>query len=112
MWSSNKHPVSADMDLLSGIGFYFHVLQNLRSARELHQFHHDVDELRGWMAQKEAVLDSEDQDLHSIPTLLRQHEALEVGGWLLFWRGNKKLPNGTFFHFYYLVLDPLRSPSH
>ncbi|XP_077945298.1 spectrin beta chain, non-erythrocytic 5 isoform X2 [Gasterosteus aculeatus] len=51
--------------------------QNLRSARELHQFHHDVDELRGWMAQKEAVLDSEDQDLHSIPTLLRQHEALE-----------------------------------
>ncbi|KAL6106061.1 sptbn5 [Pungitius sinensis] len=51
--------------------------QNLQSARELHQFHHDVDELRGWMAQKEAVLDSEDQDLHSISTLLRQHEALE-----------------------------------
>lgn len=31
------------------------------------------------MAEKEAVLDSEDQDLHSIQTLLRQHEALEVG---------------------------------
>ncbi|KAM8913952.1 spectrin beta chain, non-erythrocytic 5 isoform 3-T3 [Spinachia spinachia] len=51
--------------------------QNLQAARELHQFHHDVDELRGWMAQKEAVLDSEDQDLHSVPTLLRQHQALE-----------------------------------
>lgn len=32
------------------------------------------------MAEKEVVLDSEeDQDLHSIQTLLRQHEALEVG---------------------------------
>lgn len=32
------------------------------------------------MAEKEAVLDSEeDQDLHSIQTLLRQHEALQVG---------------------------------
>lgn len=30
------------------------------------------------MAEKEAVLDSEDQDLNSIQTLLRQHEALEV----------------------------------
>lgn len=38
-----------------------------------------MDELKGWMAEKEAVLDSEDQDLHSIQTLLRQHEALEVG---------------------------------
>uniref|UniRef100_A0A8C9YZ58 Spectrin, beta, non-erythrocytic 5 n=1 Tax=Sander lucioperca TaxID=283035 RepID=A0A8C9YZ58_SANLU len=57
--------------------------QNLQSAREVHQFDHDVDELKGWMAEKEAVLDSEDQDqdhdhdLHSIQTLLRQHEALE-----------------------------------
>ncbi|XP_068456287.1 spectrin beta chain, non-erythrocytic 5 [Clinocottus analis] len=57
--------------------------QNLQSAREVHQFHHDVDELKGWMAEKEAVLDAEDrdqdrdQDLHSIQTLLRQHEALE-----------------------------------
>lgn len=33
------------------------------------------------MAEKEAVLDSEDQDhdLQSIQTLLRQHKALEVG---------------------------------
>ncbi|XP_034530593.1 spectrin beta chain, non-erythrocytic 1 [Notolabrus celidotus] len=53
--------------------------QDLQSAREVHQFNHDVDELKGWMAEKEAVLDSEDQehDLHSIQTLLRQHEALE-----------------------------------
>ncbi|XP_069573815.1 spectrin beta chain, non-erythrocytic 5 [Brachyistius frenatus] len=53
--------------------------QNLQAAREVHQFNHDVDELKGWMAEKEAVLDSEDQghDLHSILTLLRQHEALE-----------------------------------
>ncbi|XP_028422093.1 spectrin beta chain, non-erythrocytic 5 [Perca flavescens] len=57
--------------------------ENLQSAREVHQFDHDVDELKGWIAEKEAVLDSEDQDqdqdhdLHSIQTLLRQHEALE-----------------------------------
>lgn len=39
-----------------------------------------MDELKGWIAEKEAVLDpEEDQDLHSIQTLLRQHEALEVG---------------------------------
>uniref|UniRef100_A0A4W6DIZ9 Spectrin beta, non-erythrocytic 5 n=1 Tax=Lates calcarifer TaxID=8187 RepID=A0A4W6DIZ9_LATCA len=48
-------------------------------TREIHQFNHDVDELKGWMAEKEAVLDSEDQDhdLQSIQTLLRQHKALE-----------------------------------
>ncbi|XP_047467733.1 spectrin beta chain, non-erythrocytic 5 [Mugil cephalus] len=53
--------------------------QNLQSARKVHQFNHDVDELKGWMAEKEAVLDSEDQghDLHSIQTLSQQHEALE-----------------------------------
>ncbi|XP_078145742.1 spectrin beta chain, non-erythrocytic 5 [Centroberyx gerrardi] len=53
--------------------------QNLHSAKEVHQFNHDVDELKGWMAEKDAVLDSEDQDhdLLSVQTLLRQHEALE-----------------------------------
>uniref|UniRef100_I3J096 Spectrin, beta, non-erythrocytic 5 n=1 Tax=Oreochromis niloticus TaxID=8128 RepID=I3J096_ORENI len=53
--------------------------QNLQAAREIHQFNHDVEELKGWMAEKEAVLDSEDlgHDLHSIQTLLSQHEALE-----------------------------------
>lgn len=55
-------------------------IQNLQSAREIHQFNHDVDELKGWIAEKEAVLDSEDQDqdLQSIQTLLQQHKALEV----------------------------------
>lgn len=55
--------------------------QCLQSAKEIHQFNHDVDELKGWMAEKEAVLDSEEQqhDLQSIQTLLRQHEALEAG---------------------------------
>ncbi|XP_054861726.1 spectrin beta chain, non-erythrocytic 5 isoform X3 [Amphiprion ocellaris] len=54
--------------------------QNLQAAREVHQFNHDVDELKGWMAEKEAVLDSEDQghDLQVIQTLLRQHESLET----------------------------------
>uniref|UniRef100_A0A3Q3IUH0 Calponin-homology (CH) domain-containing protein n=1 Tax=Monopterus albus TaxID=43700 RepID=A0A3Q3IUH0_MONAL len=53
--------------------------QCLQAAREVHQFNHDVDELKGWMAEKEAVLDSEDHDhdLQSIQTLLRQHKALE-----------------------------------
>ncbi|XP_070699072.1 spectrin beta chain, non-erythrocytic 5 [Pempheris klunzingeri] len=51
--------------------------QSLQAAREVHQFNHDVAELKGWMAEKEAVLDSEDQDLTSVQTLLRQHEALE-----------------------------------
>uniref|UniRef100_A0A3B4GB01 Spectrin beta chain, non-erythrocytic 5-like n=1 Tax=Pundamilia nyererei TaxID=303518 RepID=A0A3B4GB01_9CICH len=53
--------------------------QNLQAAREIHQFNHDVEELKGWMAEKEAVLDSEDlgHDLHSIQTLMSQHEALE-----------------------------------
>ncbi|KAM6973270.1 spectrin beta chain, non-erythrocytic 5 [Aplochiton taeniatus] len=53
--------------------------QSLRSAREVHQFDHDVDELKGWMSEKEVVLDSDDQDhdLLSIQALLRQHEGLE-----------------------------------
>lgn len=58
--------------------------QGLQSAKEIHQFQHDVDELKGWMAEKEAVLGSrgdpeEDQDLHSIQTLLRQHQEVQVG---------------------------------
>ncbi|XP_024910886.1 spectrin beta chain, non-erythrocytic 5 isoform X2 [Cynoglossus semilaevis] len=53
--------------------------QILQSAKEVHQFNHDVDELKAWMSEKEAALDSEEQgqDLQSIHTLLRQHEALE-----------------------------------
>ncbi|XP_054653046.1 spectrin beta chain, non-erythrocytic 1 isoform X2 [Dunckerocampus dactyliophorus] len=53
--------------------------QNLQSARDIHQFHHDLDELQSWMAEKEAVLDSDEQeqDLHGVHTRLQQHEALE-----------------------------------
>ncbi|XP_028993920.1 spectrin beta chain, non-erythrocytic 1 isoform X2 [Betta splendens] len=51
--------------------------QMLQRAKDVHQFNHDVDELKGWMAEKEAVMDSDDQDLQSTQTLLRQHEALE-----------------------------------
>ncbi|KAJ0009205.1 hypothetical protein NQD34_016620 [Periophthalmus magnuspinnatus] len=53
--------------------------QKLRLAREVHQFNHDAEELKGWMAEKDLVLDSEDleQDLLSVQTLFRQHQALE-----------------------------------
>lgn len=46
----------------------------------MHQFDHDVDELKSLMAEKEAALDSEDHghDLLSVQALLRQHQALEV----------------------------------
>ncbi|XP_073682671.1 spectrin beta chain, non-erythrocytic 5 [Garra rufa] len=53
--------------------------ESLRSAREVHQFDHDLDELRSWMNEKEVALDSEEQenDLLSIQALIRQHEGLE-----------------------------------
>ncbi|XP_017558803.1 spectrin beta chain, non-erythrocytic 5 isoform X2 [Pygocentrus nattereri] len=53
--------------------------ENLRSAREVHQFDHDLDELRSWISEKEVVLDSEEQehDLLSVQALIRQHEGLE-----------------------------------
>ncbi|XP_068195162.1 spectrin beta chain, non-erythrocytic 5 isoform X2 [Antennarius striatus] len=51
--------------------------KSLQSAKEVHQFHHDVEELKSWMAEKEAALEADDQDLQSIQTLLQQHEALE-----------------------------------
>lgn len=46
----------------------------------MHQFDHDLDELRSWMSEKEVALDSEDQenDLLSVQALIRQHEGLEV----------------------------------
>lgn len=54
--------------------------QNLRSAQEVHQFDHDLDELRSWMNEKEVALNSEEQeyDLLSVQALIRQHEGLEV----------------------------------
>ncbi|XP_043119308.1 spectrin beta chain, non-erythrocytic 5 isoform X2 [Puntigrus tetrazona] len=53
--------------------------ENLCSAREVHQFDHDLDELRSWMNEKEVALDSEEQenDLLSVLALIRQHEGLE-----------------------------------
>ncbi|XP_066510159.1 spectrin beta chain, non-erythrocytic 5 [Hoplias malabaricus] len=53
--------------------------ENLRSAREIHQFDHDLDELRSWISEKEVVLDSEElkHDLLSVQALIRQHEGLE-----------------------------------
>lgn len=54
--------------------------QKLHTAREVHQFDHDLDELRSWMSEKEVALDSEDQenDLLSVQALIRQHEGMEV----------------------------------
>ncbi|XP_049319614.1 spectrin beta chain, non-erythrocytic 5 isoform X1 [Astyanax mexicanus] len=53
--------------------------EKLQSAREVHQFDHDLDELRSWISEKEVVLDSEEQehDLLSVQALIRQHNGLE-----------------------------------
>ncbi|KAA0711222.1 Spectrin beta chain, non-erythrocytic 5 [Triplophysa tibetana] len=53
--------------------------EKLHTAREVHQFDHDLDELRSWMSEKEVALDSEDQenDLLSVQALIRQHDGLE-----------------------------------
>ncbi|XP_060118338.1 spectrin beta chain, non-erythrocytic 5 [Heteronotia binoei] len=53
--------------------------ENLRAAREVHQYDHDVDDLKGWIQEKEAVVDREEYgyDLSGVQTLLSQHERLE-----------------------------------
>ncbi|KAM9777958.1 spectrin beta chain, non-erythrocytic 5 [Neosynchiropus ocellatus] len=51
--------------------------EKLQSAKQLQQFHHDVDELKGWMSEKDVILDSEDRDLQSVQTLLQQHKTVE-----------------------------------
>ncbi|XP_034163832.2 spectrin beta chain, non-erythrocytic 5 [Pangasianodon hypophthalmus] len=53
--------------------------ENLQSAHEVHQFDHDLDELKSWISEKEIMLDSEDRenDLFSVQALIRQHEGLE-----------------------------------
>lgn len=58
----------------------YYLPQNLQSAREIHQFDHDLDELRSWISEKENMLNSEDRenDLFSVQALIRQHEGLEV----------------------------------
>ncbi|CAI5763945.1 spectrin beta chain, non-erythrocytic 5 [Podarcis lilfordi] len=53
--------------------------ENLRAAHEVHQYDRDVDDLKGWMQEKEAVVDRDDYgyDLPGVQTLLSQHEGLE-----------------------------------
>ncbi|KAL8169451.1 UNVERIFIED_CONTAM: hypothetical protein K2H54_049354 [Gekko kuhli] len=53
--------------------------ENLRAAREVHQYDRDVDDLKGWIQEKEAVVDREEYgyDLSGVQTLLSQHERLE-----------------------------------
>ncbi|KAH0620637.1 hypothetical protein JD844_021300 [Phrynosoma platyrhinos] len=53
--------------------------ENLRAAHQVHQYDRDVDDLKGWMQEKESVLDREDYgyDLPGVQTLLSQHEGIE-----------------------------------
>ncbi|TSO67499.1 Spectrin beta chain, non-erythrocytic 5 [Bagarius yarrelli] len=54
-------------------------VENLQSAHEVHQFDHDLDELKSWISEKEIMLDLEDRkdDLISVKACIRQHEGLE-----------------------------------
>lgn len=58
----------------------YYLPQNLQSAHEIHQFDHDLDELKSWISEKENILNSEDRgnDLFSVQAFIRQHEGLEV----------------------------------
>ncbi|KAI1237885.1 hypothetical protein IHE44_0013976 [Lamprotornis superbus] len=53
--------------------------ENLRAAHQVHQYDHDVDEVKGWMQEKEAVVDIEDYgyDLPGVQTLLSHLEGVE-----------------------------------
>ncbi|NXD80777.1 SPTN5 protein, partial [Halcyon senegalensis] len=53
--------------------------ENLTAARQVHQYDHDVDEVKGWIQEKEAVVDIEDYgyDLPGVQTLLSQLEGVE-----------------------------------
>ncbi|NXC11410.1 SPTN5 protein, partial [Orthonyx spaldingii] len=53
--------------------------ENLRAACQVHQYDHDVDEVKGWMQEKEAVVDIEDYgyDLPGVQTLLSHLEGVE-----------------------------------
>ncbi|NWY43671.1 SPTN5 protein, partial [Sylvia atricapilla] len=53
--------------------------ENLQAARQVHQYDHDVDEVKGWMQEKEAVVDIEDYgyDLPGVQTLLSHLEGVE-----------------------------------
>ncbi|NXQ26015.1 SPTN5 protein, partial [Alaudala cheleensis] len=53
--------------------------ENLQAARQVHQYDHDVDEVKDWMQEKEAVVDIEDYgyDLPGVQTLLSHLEGVE-----------------------------------
>ncbi|XP_009944908.1 PREDICTED: spectrin beta chain, non-erythrocytic 5, partial [Leptosomus discolor] len=53
--------------------------ENLRAAWQVHQYDHDVDEVKDWMQEKEAVVDIEDYgyDLPGVQTLLSHLEGVE-----------------------------------
>ncbi|ETE57567.1 hypothetical protein L345_16715, partial [Ophiophagus hannah] len=53
--------------------------ENLRAAHQVHQYDRDVDDLKGWMQEKEAVVTRGDYgyDLLGVQTLLSQHEGVE-----------------------------------
>ncbi|XP_019374606.1 PREDICTED: spectrin beta chain, non-erythrocytic 5 [Gavialis gangeticus] len=53
--------------------------ENLKAAQHVHQYDHDIDELKGWMQEKEAVVDINDYgyDLPGVQTLLSQLEGVE-----------------------------------
>ncbi|XP_039179841.1 spectrin beta chain, non-erythrocytic 5 isoform X3 [Crotalus tigris] len=53
--------------------------ENLRAAHQVHQYDRDVDDLKGWMQEKEAVVTRDDYgyDLLGVQTLLSQHEGVE-----------------------------------
>ncbi|XP_060544187.1 spectrin beta chain, non-erythrocytic 5 [Pantherophis guttatus] len=54
-------------------------VENLRAAHQVHQYDRDVDDLKGWMQEKEAVVtrDYYGYDLLGVQTLLSQHEGVE-----------------------------------
>ncbi|NWZ66645.1 SPTN5 protein, partial [Acrocephalus arundinaceus] len=53
--------------------------ENLQAAHQVHQYDHDVDEVKSWMQEKEAVVDIEDYgyDLPGVQTLLSHLEGVE-----------------------------------
>ncbi|XP_010223508.1 PREDICTED: spectrin beta chain, non-erythrocytic 5-like, partial [Tinamus guttatus] len=66
MWEKLRHAIQARTE-------------NLRAAQQVHRYDHDVDEVKGWMQEKEAVVDIEDYgyDLPGVQTLLSQLEGVE-----------------------------------
>uniref|UniRef100_A0A0K0ELE0 SH3 domain-containing protein n=1 Tax=Strongyloides stercoralis TaxID=6248 RepID=A0A0K0ELE0_STRER len=53
--------------------------QQLDSAHEVQRFHHDIDETKEWIQEKNEALDTDDfgRDLRSVQALQRKHEGIE-----------------------------------